>query len=74
MDFEKACGFVIPIGPHKGRTIDSVGVRASGLEYLAWLSDNPAISFDLESALTTYLANPVIRAELNDALGKGNSK
>lgn len=74
MRFEDSCAVRLPIGPYKGRTIDEVGVKASGLEYLDWLRYNPAISAALELAIETYLADPAIRGELNDILGKGNSK
>lgn len=74
MRFEDACAFRLPIGPHKGRTIDQVGVRGAGLEYLDWLRFNPAIPASLELAIETYLADPAIRAELNEVLGKGTTR
>ncbi len=68
MDFKTASLTVLPFGKFKGKTIDHVAEDDSGLSYLEWLRDQrngKATDFDV--ALNTYLADPTIQRECENA-------
>lgn len=73
--YRTAAVWVMPIGKHRGKTLDAIATRDDGLQYLAWLRDrytagartrtpSPA-ERDTLNALSAYLDDPTIKAELN---------
>jgi hypothetical protein len=68
MDFAQSAQTTVPFGKFKGQTIDHVAEDDSGLVYLEWLRDqrkDKSTEFDI--ALNTYLADPTIQRECENA-------
>jgi uncharacterized protein (DUF3820 family) len=68
MDFTSACGFVMPLGKHKGSTLARIGANHEGLKYLDWLVGQEWVDGRLRGALETYLKHPAISRELDAVL------
>ncbi len=74
MSFDDASATVLASGRHFGKTIGDVGVTLEGLEYLAWLRNRGGLDAGIYMALTSYLANPAIRADLDELYGRTSRK
>jgi hypothetical protein len=68
MDFTTACGYVMPLGQHKGKTLARIGASEEGLRYLDWLVGQPWVHPNLDEALATYLKHPAIAMQLDAAI------
>lgn len=66
--FTDACGFVMPLGKHKGQTLARIGSSDEGLKYLDWLIGQEWVNGPLKMALTTYLKHPAIGSQLDAAI------
>ncbi len=67
-DFTDACGYLMPLGQHKGKTIARVGSNDEGLTYLDWLIGQDWINGPLREAIETYLKHPAIAMKLDAIL------
>jgi len=67
MTFKEAADFVMPIGKHKGRTLDKIAETDTGLKYLDWLRGIRAQEgkdWPEDKAMHVYLSDPTIQKEL----------
>jgi uncharacterized protein (DUF3820 family) len=69
MDFTAACGYVMPLGKHQGKSIARIGSNREGLLYLDWLVGQDWVRDNLRMVLETYLKHPAISRELEAAIG-----
>ncbi len=74
ISFDAASATVLGQGRHAGKTIADVGVTFDGLEYLSWLRRSGSLEPGLYLALTSYLSNPSIRADLDEIYGRAARK
>jgi hypothetical protein len=63
--FTAACGFVMPLGQHKGKTLARIGNNDEGLRYLDWLVGQGWIHGPTRAALETYLKHPAVAMQVN---------
>jgi uncharacterized protein (DUF3820 family) len=68
MDFTTACGFTMPLGKHKGKTLARIGANEEGLKYLDWLIGQDWVNGPLREALGVYLKHPAIAQQLDAIL------
>lgn len=66
--FTAACGSVMPLGQHQGKTLARVGANADGLRYLDWLVGRAWVDGPLKAALETDLSHPAISRQLDAAI------
>jgi hypothetical protein len=66
--FTEACGFVMPLGKHKDRTLARIGSNRDGILYLDWLVGQEWVNGMLKAALETYLSHPVISRQVESYL------
>lgn len=69
MTFDRAKGFEMPFGKHKGRTLDDIAQDGDGLRYLDWMRnarEDEGKNMDVDKALRAYLNDPSIQKELED--------
>jgi hypothetical protein len=66
--FTEACGFVMPLGKHKGATLARIGANMQGLLYLDWLVGQSWVNGPLKVALKAYLDHPAIARQLEAQL------
>lgn len=64
MDFKDAAAYVMPLGKHYLKTIDTIAETDDGLKYLDWLAGTELRSARLKEALRIYLTDPSIKKEL----------
>lgn len=63
MKFSEAQSFKLPFGKYRGETLDKIAETDEGLAYLDWLVGEEPFP-PTGPALKTYLADPAIRAEV----------
>ena len=69
MTFAQAQQFVMPLGKHKGKTLDDIASTDEGLKYLDWIVGEGFLWDRTEEAIKTYLADPAIQRDLNALVG-----
>jgi hypothetical protein len=67
-EYDKAAATVIPFGKHIGKTIDKIAETDDGLMYLDWARGAWTNKPDLLRALTAYLGDPAIKADLEKVI------
>jgi hypothetical protein len=70
MTFEEARRLVMPLGKHKGETLDRIAETDEGLLYLDWIIGQSWVRPRLQEALSAYLDFAPIRRDLDALAGR----
>jgi hypothetical protein len=68
MLFSEARLFLMPMGKHKGKTLDAIAQNDKGLKYLDWLIGQDWVYGRTKAALESYLNEPAIARGLKSLL------
>lgn len=66
--FTAACGHVMPLGKHRGKTLARIGANKDGLLYLDWLIGQLWVQGELRESLAIYLKHPSIARQIDSFL------
>lgn len=65
---ERPGKFVMPLGKHRGRTLDQIGHTDEGLKYIDWLVGQEWVNGRTREALEAFLQQPAVARDLDRIL------